>query len=224
TAGNDWRKSPLSARRELLENVALRLEAEDGRLSRQMALEIGKPITHAREEIHRAAANLRDVVRRAASDVFAPGTEPVRRRPLGVVGMISAWNNPAAIPLGKIGPALAFGNAAVWKPAPAAARIADAILAMLQEAGMPRDMVRILHGDHTTAQALAAQDGGDAITFTGSWAAGYAMQEICARRMISLQAELSGNNAAIVWDDADFAHAAAQVSWGAFAFAGQRCT
>ena len=63
-----------------------------------------------------------------------------------------------------------------------------------------------------------------AVTLTGSLAAGYAMQEICARRMVPLQAELNGNNAAIVWDDADLAHAAKQVAWGAFGFAGQRCT
>jgi acyl-CoA reductase-like NAD-dependent aldehyde dehydrogenase len=86
------------------------------------------------------------------------------------------------------------------------------------------DAVQLLTGDHTTAQQLAAQKNVDAVTFTGSSLAGYSVQEICARRAVPLQAELSGNNAALVWDDTDLRHAAEQVAWGAFAFAGQRCT
>ena len=86
------------------------------------------------------------------------------------------------------------------------------------------DAVRLLAGDRTTAQALASHQNIAAVTLTGSLAAGYAMQEICARRMVPLQAELNGNNAAIVWDDADRSHAAKQMAWGAFGFAGQRCT
>ena len=148
----------------------------------------------------------------------------VRYQPLGVVAIISPWNNPAAIPVGKIVPALAYGNAVVWKPAPAATRIAQVILQLFHEAGVPADALRLLTGDHTTAQHLAANEHVDAVTFTGSLAGGYAMQEICARRVVPLQAELSGNNAAIVWDDADLSHAAAQIAWGAFGFAGQRCT
>jgi acyl-CoA reductase-like NAD-dependent aldehyde dehydrogenase len=81
-----------------------------------------------------------------------------------------------------------------------------------------------LTGDHTVAQQLAANENVGAVTLTGSLPAGYAIREICARRFVPLQAELSGNNAAIVWDDADLPQAAAQIAWGAFGFAGQRCT
>jgi acyl-CoA reductase-like NAD-dependent aldehyde dehydrogenase len=95
---------------------------------------------------------------------------------------------------------------------------------LLAQAGLPGDAVRFLSGDHTTAQRLATDENVDAVTFTGSTAAGWAIQEICARRATPLQAELGGNNAAIVWDDADLGPAAAQVAWGAFGFAGQRCT
>jgi acyl-CoA reductase-like NAD-dependent aldehyde dehydrogenase len=97
-------------------------------------------------------------------------------------------------------------------------------LKLLRQAGVPVDAVRLLPGDHTTAHALASHPSVGAVTLTGSLAAGYSMQEICARRMVPLQAELNGNNAAIVWDDADLAQAAKQVAWGAFGFAGQRCT
>ena len=79
-------------------------------------------------------------------------------------------------------------------------------------------------GNHTTAQTLASHKLVDAVTFTGSTSSGYALQELCARLMRPLQAELGGNNAAIVWDDADLARAAKEIARGAFAFAGQRCT
>lgn len=221
-----WRRIVPATRWELLGNVANRLEAAAPALARQMAVEIGKPLAHGLEETRRTAGSARDVLRRAAACELerheAAGT--VRYRPLGVVAIISPWNNPAAIAVGKIVPALAYGNAVVWKPAPAAARIAQVILQFFRDAGVPANALRLLTGDHTTAQQLAASDQVDAVTFTGALAGGYAMQEICARRMIPLQAELSGNNAAIVWDDSDLPHAATQIAWGAFGFAGQRCT
>jgi acyl-CoA reductase-like NAD-dependent aldehyde dehydrogenase len=221
-----WRRRPPSSCLSWLEKVAKQLEAAAPDLARQMAVEIGKPLSHGLEEVRRAAGNIRDVIRRSAN--FKPQTREaaglVRHRPPGVVAIISPWNNPAAIPVGKIAPALVYGNSVVWKPAPAATQIARAILRLLHEASVPADAVRLLTGDHTTAQRLAADERVDAVTFTGSASAGHAIQEICARRFVPLQAELSGNNAAIVWDDADLPQAAAQVAWGAFGFAGQRCT
>jgi acyl-CoA reductase-like NAD-dependent aldehyde dehydrogenase len=204
----------------------VQLEAAAPGLARQMALEIGKPLAHGLEEVRRAASNVRDVIGRAASfdrqTRLAAGR--VRHQPLGVVAIISPWNNPVAIPVGKIAPALAYGNTVIWKPAPAATEIARALLQLLRDSGVPHDAVRLLAGDHTTAQQLAADENVDAVSLTGSGAAGHALQEICARRLVPLQAELGGNNAAIVWDDADLPQAAAQIAWGAFGFAGQRCT
>ncbi len=221
-----WRRTEPGARCEILERAAARLEAAAPDLARQMALEIGKPVSHGREEIGRAAANIRDVIGRAAAFAFqkreAAGI--LFHQPLGVVALISPWNNPVAIPLGKIAPALVYGNAVVWKPAPAASKISDVILRLLREAGVPGGAVQILPGDHTTAQSLAADENVGAVTLTSSAAAGFAIQEICARRFLPLQAELSGNNAAIVWDDAALPRAAAQIAQGAFGFAGQRCT
>ncbi len=221
-----WRRTDGSFRRQLLAGLAERLEAAAAELARQMAIEIGKPLAHGLEEVRRAAANVRDVARRAAA--FQPQSREeggwVRHEPLGVVALISPWNNPVAIPIGKIAPALVYGNTVAWKPAPAATRIAETLMRLLAQAGVPAGAARCLTGDHTTAQRLAADQNVDAVTFTGSTAAGWAIQEICARRSAPLQAELGGNNAAIVWDDADPARAAAQIAWGAFGFAGQRCT
>jgi acyl-CoA reductase-like NAD-dependent aldehyde dehydrogenase len=225
-AWTNWRRRPLPSCQQLLEKVAEQLEAAAPDLARQMAVEIGKPLSHGLEEVHRAAGNIRDVIRRAAN--FELQTREaagmVRHQPLGVVAIISPWNNPVAIPVGKIAPALVHGNAVIWKPAPAATRIAQVILRLLHEAGVPADAVQLLTGDHTVAQQLAANENVGAVTLTGSLPAGYAIREICARRFVPLQAELSGNNAAIVWDDADLPQAAAQIAWGAFGFAGQRCT
>jgi acyl-CoA reductase-like NAD-dependent aldehyde dehydrogenase/nicotinamidase-related amidase len=221
-----WRQTNLSSRFEILEKFAARLETAAPDLARQMAVEIGKPISHGIEEVRRAAANIRDVIRRAAAFEFQNYETAgiVRHEPLGVVALISPWNNPVAIPVGKIAPALIYGNAVIWKPAPAAAKISEVILKLLREAGVPTDAVQILNGDHTTAQKLAADENVSAVTITSSAQAGFAIQEICARRFLPLQAELSGNNAAIVWDDADLKTAAKQIAWGAFGFAGQRCT
>jgi acyl-CoA reductase-like NAD-dependent aldehyde dehydrogenase len=225
-AGRDWRRTPLSRRRELLGRVAERLEAEAAALAEQMVVEIGKPRTQALEEVHRAALSIRDVIRRAAGQA-APGAQAagmVRHLPLGVVALITPWNNPLAIALGKIAPALVYGNTVVWKPAPAGTRIAQVVLRLLEEAGVGPRTVSLLMGDQAVARQLAASAGVEAVTVTGSIQAGYAMQDICARRMVPLQAELSGNNAALVWEDADLGHAVEQIAWGAFAFAGQRCT
>jgi alpha-ketoglutaric semialdehyde dehydrogenase len=225
-AGKVWRRTSSSSRREILEAAAARLESATPELARQMAIEIGKPVAHGREEVCRAAGNICDVIRRAKNFEFEEheAAGMVRHQPPGVVALISPWNNPVAIPVGKIAPALIYGNTVVWKPAPAATKISEIVLKLLREAGVPDNAVEILTGDHTTAQKLAADEAIDAVTMTGSAQAGHAIQEICARRFLPLQAELSGNNAAIVWDNADWPEAAAEIARGAFGFAGQRCT
>jgi acyl-CoA reductase-like NAD-dependent aldehyde dehydrogenase/nicotinamidase-related amidase len=222
----DWHRTSMAERQKILEEVARRLDASAPEFARQMALEIGKPISHGLEEVRRAADNVRDVVRRAnAAPLQKRETAGVvRYQPVGAIALISPWNNPVAIPIGKIAPALIYGNTVVWKPAPAANRISERVLKLLRESGVPENAVRISEGDAETARHLATNENINAVTFTGSAAGGFAIQEICARRCVPLQAELSGNNAAVVWDDADLARATEQIVWGAFAFAGQRCT
>ena len=226
SAWKKWRRTKFSLRLEIFEKVAARLETAAPKLARQMAVEIGKPVSYGLEEVRRAAANVRDVIRRAAAFEFQKRETAgiVRHEPVGVVALISPWNNPVAIPIGKIAPALIYGNVIIWKPAPAATKISEVILKLLCECGVPRGAVQLLAGDYTTAQQLAANENVSAVTLTGSAQAGFAIQEICARRIVPLQAELSGNNAAIVWDDANLQQAAKQIAWGAFGFAGQRCT
>src|SRR3569833_8091 len=222
-ASHSWRRTPITQRQQILNCIAQKLLSLEDNLAKQIAIDLGKPVRLAREEIRRAAANIQDVTQRAPLS-SAPKREPagwLRREPLGVVGLISAWNNPVAIPLGKLAPAIVYGNTVVWKPAPAATRISESLMRAFRESGLPADAVRLVTGDHTTAQALAGDKNIHAVTLTSSIAAGHAIQELCARRIVPLQMELSGNNAAIVWRDATFNTAAEQIAWGAFAFAGQ---
>ena len=225
-AGLKWRNTAMPVRAEMILRLGKALETNRDALARQMAVEIGKPITQGRGEVTRAIALLRAVASRAAEPLDAKCTEisTRRNRPLGVVGMITPWNNPIAIPLGKIAPALLYGNTVVWKPAPAGSGIAVKLMELLQAAGCDQGLVNLICGDRSSALALMADAGVDAVTITGSPAAGYSAQDICGRRHLPLQAELGGNNAAIVWPDSDVTKAATEIAEAAFGFAGQRCT
>jgi acyl-CoA reductase-like NAD-dependent aldehyde dehydrogenase/nicotinamidase-related amidase len=221
-----WQRVSVNDRLNKLDVLADRLEKAAKEFAQAMAVQIGKPFSQGLEEIRRAAMNIRDVARRCAahSSVKFERAGRIRYRPHGVVAIIAPWNNPVAIPLGKIAPALAYGNAVVWKPAPAATQIAQLVSDLMRDSDLPSDAAQFVTGNHSTAQLLASHKNVDAVTFTGSTRSGYALQELCGRLMRPLQAELGGNNAAIVWDDADLAHAANEIARGAFAFAGQRCT
>ena len=228
-AGAAWRTSAPDERLALADRVAAVVAREREALARRMALEIGKPLADARAEVDFALALIRAARARAAA-LFARG-EPApaahgaeRRRPLGTVALVTPWNVPLAIPLGKLLPALLYGNAVVWKPAPAGSGVALEVLRLLGEAGVPPDAVSLVCGDHTTAERLMAHADVDAVSLTGSSAVGTCAQAICAARRVPLQAELGGNNAAIVWSDCDLDDAAAKLAAGAFGSAGQRCT
>ena len=199
-----WSAAAPEERARPLEALAERLEAEAPALARALATEVGKPVTLGEAEVRRTA----ELLRRAAA-LRLPGpsragpASSYRRVPLGVVAVVTPWNNPLAIPWGKIGPALALGNTVVWKPAPAATRLAERSLDAARDARLPDGVVTLVPGDRRAAAAVMSDPGVDAVSVSGSSAAGWAAQEICARRRIPLQAELGGNNAAIVWEGAD---------------------
>ena len=217
----DWQGAGTAARTTALERLADQLEPQADQFAAAMADELGKPVRYGRLEVVRSAEMLRAVAARAraADESDRAGTAEIRRRAQGVVALITPWNNPVYIPLGKLGAALAYGNSVLWKPAPAAIGISRS-LAELFEA-LP---VAMVEGGSEAALAAINDPGVDAVSVTGSSAAGYAAQEACASRRIPLQAELGGNNGAIVWSDADLRLAAREIADGAFAQAGQRCT
>ncbi|HEX5136158.1 MAG TPA: aldehyde dehydrogenase family protein [Planctomycetota bacterium] len=220
-----WRRVAVAERGLVLDRVAAILEADAPALALRMARETGKPVRYGLPEVARGAALLRAAARRAQAVEASPAREGrARRRPHGVVGLVTPWNSPLAIPLGKIGPALAFGNTAAWKPSPVAASISSALARSFLDAGAPPGALEMLEGDADVARALMEHERVRAISVTGSPAAGAVAQEIAARRRVPLQAELGGNNGAIVWADTDLDRAAARIAEGAFGQAGQRCT
>lgn len=223
-AWRDWTGSQLADRVAAVERLAACVERDGESLAMQTARDTGKPIAFARVEAEKAAVLARSVARHWNDAADHGNGVFTRTRSLGVIGVITPWNNPLLIPLGKIVPALIFGNAVVWKPAPPASRLAERLQTLMLQAGLPADIVSVITGDHQHAAALMADPELDAVSLTGGSLAGYSAQEICARRRIPLQAELGGNNGAIVWPDADLRDAAKQIAAGAFGMAGQRCT
>ena len=218
-----WRRVGVDERLRLLQAFGHQLLQHESALVDLLVEDIGKPVRYARDEVARAIA----LVDAAAKQV-EPEQDRIlkktgyRREPLGVIGLIGPFNNPLAIPVGKIVPALLYGNAVIWKPAVPGSRIAKKTAELFAIAtGQPKVLQVLCGNDQTARQLMAASDG---VTISGSLKAGRAAQEICAAHHIPLQAELGGNNASIVWGDVELTAAAANITEGAFAFAGQRCT
>lgn len=220
-----WPTLSPEVRAARLDALAERLDADGEGLARVIVASLGKPITLARGEVARSAALARAAARQVRAQAWSVAAGPGSRvvyRPLGAVLALTPYNNPVAIPIGKLAPALGFGNTVVWKPAPLGHAVAEALferVADLFDGGLV-----LVSGGSRRARELMADPAIDAVTLSGSNASGHAAAEICARRRIPLQAELGGNNGAIVWRDADLAAAARAVAEGAFGFAGQRCT
>jgi acyl-CoA reductase-like NAD-dependent aldehyde dehydrogenase len=225
-AWSHWRDASTTSRLNILKRLADLLESESFELAKQMAMEIGKPIRYGQSEVSRCVSLLKAIAHRA-NDKLQRRCGPksmFRYKAVGVIAMVTPWNNPLAIPIGKIAPALFYGNTVVWKPAPEASSIVIRLMEILRLAGCPPGVVNLVCGDSSTAKALMSDEGVDAITLTGSLAAGYSAQYICTNRHIPLQAELGGNNASIIWSDCDLKKAAFSVAEAGFELAGQRCT
>ena len=143
---------------------------------------------------------------------------------MGVAAIITPWNNPLAIPVGKLAPALSYGNTVVWKPALQSPALVRLMMDSLTEAGLPANCVNVIFGDAQTARDLLDSPDLAAVSFTGSEEAGREIAVRCSLKGLSLQAELGGNNAALVAEDADIRKAAADLARAVFSFSGQRCT
>jgi acyl-CoA reductase-like NAD-dependent aldehyde dehydrogenase len=147
------------------------------------------------------------------------------RVPLGVVCVITPWNFPIAIPAWKIAPAIAFGNTVVWKPSELTPLLAARLARTLQEAGLPAGVLNLVHGEPSAIGAAVTGDERIAgLSFTGSTAAGRAIQQRVIGRGVKVQLELGGKNPVIVLEDADLDHAVEQTLRGAMWSAGQKCT
>ena len=208
----------------MLDSWRALLELQVDALARAMALEIGKPVSDGREEVHRALAHMTAAIELAQEPEPAwPGAH-LRHHPLGVVALLTPWNNPVAIPLAKITAALAFGNAAVWKPSPLAMDVARRLMNSYLEAGLPRAALQLLWGAGPTARALVRDPRVNGVSVTGSVSTGRAIAALCTPDGKPLQAELGGNNALIIDAGAPVEALADDLARAAFSFSGQRCT
>jgi Aldehyde dehydrogenase family/Acyl-CoA dehydrogenase, N-terminal domain len=170
-------------------------------------------------------AGMRTRARRDGTDWVRAGEQIlVTRKPVGVVGVITPFNFPIAIPAWKIAPALVYGNSVVWNPASAVPLLAMRLAHALTDAGLPAGGLNLVIGGSFLGDSLVDHREVDAVTFTGSTGVGRRIAAAAAARGVPVQAEMGGKNAAIVLDDADIELALEQVMFGAFRSTGQKCT
>lgn len=210
-------------RRASLRSLQDALGGRRRELVKMLVTDVAKPLIDAEAEFDYALSLLAHGIDHLAADEAVAANVRVRYCPVGVVGLITPWNNPLAIPLGKLAPALGFGNAVVWKPALAGSRIAACLAEMLVDAGCG-DALSILTGDADTGLCLASSKGLDALSFTGSTAVGERLAKICAVLGTRFQGELGGNNPVLILDDVDPEAVAHELAPAMFSFSGQRCT
>ena len=155
-----------------------------------------------------------------------PGVEiDILRQPIGIVGLISPWNYPIAIPAWKIAPALAFGNAVVFKPAELAPGCAWSLAEIISRSGLPKGVFNLVMGSGSTVgNVLVNHANVDGISFTGSVEVGRQIAAQVAQKMKKLQLEMGGKNPLVVLDDADLDVAVNAAVNGAYFSTGQRCT
>jgi alpha-ketoglutaric semialdehyde dehydrogenase len=229
-AAGGFAHMPAPVRGEALAAAADALAAESDELVALVVREVGKPLTEARGELARAIAILRfyaQVVLDPQGESFPPADGRslllTRRAPRGVVGLITPWNFPVAIPVWKLAPALAYGNACVWKPSEQAPACADAV-ARLVAGCLPDGVLELIQGGGDTGAALVAHGEVAAVSFTGSERVGHGVAVALTERGAAAQCEMGGQNAAIVLADADVEAAAAMIAGAAMGYAGQKCT
>jgi acyl-CoA reductase-like NAD-dependent aldehyde dehydrogenase len=227
-----WQATTPQQRADALDFVGAELLARKDEVGRLLAREEGKPFSNGVLEVVRAAQifkfHAQEALRQEGVHIASVrrGVEvTLTREPLGVVGLITPWNFPIAIPAWKIAPALAFGNTVVFKPASLTPLMAVRLVEALDEAGLPPGVLNLVTGSAANVgDPLVRDPRVVAITFTGSNETGAELRRSAAERGAKLQLELGGKNPAIVLADADLDHALGQVVAGAMMSTGQKCT
>jgi aldehyde dehydrogenase (NAD+) len=232
TAFEDWRLVPAPDRGNILFRFAEILRAHKVELTDLMTREMGKVKAEAGGDVQEAI-DMSYYMGGEGRRLFGQTTPSELRdkfmmsvrMPIGVVGAITPWNFPIAIPAWKLCPALVCGNTVVIKPAEDTPFLAERFVELLAEAGLPDGVVNIVHGfGEEAGDALVRHPDVPVITFTGSRETGIAVTKAAADRLKHVHLELGGKNAIIVMDDADVDLAIEGIVWSAFGTTGQRCT
>src|SRR5215831_15102714 len=227
-----WADSTPQRRFDALDFVGTEILARKEELGRLLAREEGKTLPEAIGETARAGQIFKffagEALRIPGEKLASvrPGLDiEVTREPVGVVGIITPWNFPIAIPAWKIAPALAYGNCVVFKPADLVPGSGWALADIIARSGIPGGAFNLVMGRGSqVGQTLLDDSRISAITFTGSVATGRRVAQACVARMAKFQLEMGGKNPLVVVDDADLAVAVNCAVQGAFFSTGQRCT
>ncbi|MFN0046113.1 MAG: succinylglutamate-semialdehyde dehydrogenase [Sphingorhabdus sp.] len=228
----NWAAASLSERIERVRGFANRVRVDLELFADVIARETGKPLWEARTEVE-SVVNKVDISIRAYADRTAQrrldgkaGTRSaLRHKPHGVLAVLGPYNFPAHLSNGHIIPALIAGNAIVFKPSEKTPASGQMLVDYYHKAGIPDNVVRVVHGGPETGKSLSAHPDIDGLLFTGSAQTGIALNRQFAHRPDKILAlEMGGNNPIIVWDTRDIHSAAVLVVQSAFLSAGQRCT
>jgi acyl-CoA reductase-like NAD-dependent aldehyde dehydrogenase len=227
-----WSRGSIQARADMLDRIGNEILARKEELGILLSREEGKTKPEGIGEATRAGYLFKffagEVVRQAGE--LLPSVRPgikveITREPVGVVGIITPWNFPIAIPAWKIAPALAYGNCVVFKPADLVPGCAWALAEVIARAGVPAGVFNLVMGRGAViGEILSSAAEVDAVSFTGSQAVGRRVAQNCAARLAKVQLEMGGKNPQVVLDDADLDTAVNVSLQSAFFSTGQRCT
>jgi len=231
-AYEEWRLVPAPKRGEVLFRFAHLLAENKDELTDLMTHEMGKVRAEAGGDVQEAidmsyymAGEGRRLFGQTTPSELRDKCNMSVRRPIGVVGVITPWNFPIAIPSWKIAPALVCGNTVVFKPATDTPALGERFVELLEEAGLPAGVINIVHGGGgQVGDRLVRHPDVPVITLTGSRETGVEVLKTAADNLKHVHLELGGKNAIIVMDDADVELAAEGILWSAFGTSGQRCT
>ncbi len=230
-AYKDWRLVPAPRRGEVLYQVAQILQERKEQLSRLMTQEMGKVLSEARGDVQEAIdmAYFMGGEGRRMHGYTAPVEMPEKfgmamRDPVGVIGLITPWNFPVAVPSWNILPALVAGNSLVWKPSEETPATSAAFVQVFIDAGVPEGVFNLVLGAGDIGAALVEHPDVRVISFTGSTETGLKVYTKAASLGKKVCLEMGGKNAIIVLNDANLDLAVKAVTWSAYGTTGQRCT
>jgi aldehyde dehydrogenase (NAD+) len=228
----EWRLVPAPHRGEILFRFGALLAEHKDEVAELMAREMGKVLPEAAGDVQEAidmsyymGGEGRRLFGQTTPSELRDKFNMSIRQPIGVVGVITPWNFPIAIPSWKIAPALVCGNTIVFKPATDTPLLGERFVELLVEAGVPGGVINVVHGGGAeVGDRLVRHPDVPVITLTGSRETGVAVLQSAAQNLKHVHLELGGKNAIIVLDDADLHLAVEGIVWSAFGTSGQRCT
>ena len=227
-----WAAAGIQRRHDALMQIGTELMARAGEIGAVLSREEGKPFAEGKGEVYRAGQFFTWFAAEALrchgdqAESVRPGIEiEVRREPLGVVAIVTPWNFPVATPAWKIAPALAYGNAVVWKPANLTPASAVALTQVIARAGLPAGVFNMVLGPgRAVGDALVGHPDVAAVTFTGSVEVGQGIAARVLANRAKLQMEMGSKNPMLIMDDCDMDLAVAHACNAAFGGTGQKCT